>query len=195
LLFNVPNRGLSRDPPTQVGDMPKTRIPRIRITSRAREGALSVMIVVILAIGVVGNLPDAAITRAVAPVVNPIALAFGLDQRWSMYAPNPPQRQETLEVHVAMADGTDKVWTMPRLNPVFGVSFTHRWRKYKESLLSEPQIRRDFVHWVARAMTGPGERPMRADMVLITEEIPPPGANRAGQTAVQTLYSEVLTGN
>jgi hypothetical protein len=92
------------------------------------------MIVVILAIGVVGNLPDAAITRAVSPVVDAIALPLGLDQNWSMYAPDPPKSQQNIEVHIAMADGTEKVWTLPRLNPVFGVAFSHRWRRFKEGL-------------------------------------------------------------
>ncbi|MEB3982868.1 hypothetical protein OQ968_16530 [Mycobacterium sp. 663a-19] len=162
---------------------------------RIRESATSAMIVVILAIGVVWNLPDAAITRAVVPLLRPIALPLGLDQNWSMYAPNPPQRQENIEVHVAMADGSDKVWTLPRLNPVFGVAFSHRWRKFKETLLTEQQTRPDFVHWVVREMTRPGDHPVRVDMRLRTEDIPPPGVSGPRRTAVETLYSEELTGN
>jgi hypothetical protein len=163
--------------------------------SRIREIATSAMIVVILAIGVVGNLPNAAITRAVSPLADRIALPLGLDQNWSMYAPNPPQRQENIEVHITMADGADKVWTLPRLNPVFGVAFSHRWRKFKESLVTEEQIRPDFVHWVVRELTGQGERPVHVEMLLRTEAIPPPGVSGPGRTAVQTLYSEKLTEN
>lgn len=162
-------------------------------TSRIREIATSAMIVVILGIGVVDNLPDAAITRAVSPVVDWIALPLGLDQNWSMYAPDPPRSQQNVEVHIAMADGNEKVWTLPRLSPVFGVAFSHRWRKYKESLLADPGIRPDFVHWVVREMTGPGDRPVHVEMLLRTEDIPPPGVSGSGRTGVQALYSEKLT--
>lgn len=163
--------------------------------SRIRAIATSAMIVVILGIGVVWNLPDAAISRALWPPLRSVAFAVGLDQNWSMYAPNPPQRQEDIEVHVVMADGSDKVWTLPRLNPVFGVAFSHRWRKFKEGLLTDPQLRPDFVHWVVREMAGPGDRPVRVDMLLQTEELLPPGVGGRGRTAVESLYSEELTGD
>jgi hypothetical protein len=166
-----------------------------RDLSRVREIAISAMVIVILAIGVVCNLPDSAIKRTMSPVIYPIALPVGLDQNWAMYAPDPPRRQEDVEVHIAMADGTERVWTLPRLNPVFGIAFTHRWRKYKESLLLEESIRPDFVQWVVRELTGPGDRPVHVEMLLRTEGIPPPGASAPGQTSVQTLYSENLTQN
>jgi hypothetical protein len=189
--------------------MPETRVPRrltatwgavqrrvrVRRSSRPREIAISVMVIVILGVGVVGNFPDAAITRAASPVVDRIALPLGLDQRWSMYAPDPPRRQEEIEVHVAMADGTDKVWTLPHLNPLFGIAFSPRWRKFKENLLTEKQIRPDFVHWVVRELTGPGDRPVYVEMLLRTEELLPPGVTRAKRTAVEMLYSEKLTEN
>jgi hypothetical protein len=162
---------------------------------RVRDIAVSAMVTVILAIGVVCNLPESAIKRTMSPVIYPIALPVGLDQNWSMYAPDPPRRQEDVEVHVAMADGTERVWTLPRLNPVFGVAFSHRWRKYKESLLGEQSIRPDFAHWVVRELSGPGDRPVHVEMLLRTERIPPPGDSGPGQTAVETLYSENLTQN
>jgi hypothetical protein len=164
-------------------------------TTRIREIAISAMILVILTIGVVRNLPDSALTQAALPAVDRIALPLGLDQNWSMYAPNPPRRQENIEVRITMADGKYEVWTLPRLNPIFGVGFSHRWRKFKETLVADEQIRPDFVHWVVREMTPPGEHPARVDMFLQTEDLPPPGVSEPGSTAVQTLYSEDLTGN
>ena len=107
--------------------MPATR-------SRIRETAISLMIVVILAIGVVWSLPASAIRNAVSPILAPIGLAAGLDQDWSLFAPTPPVRQENVEVHVAMASGKDEVWTLPTSNPIFGAPLTHRWRKFKEEL-------------------------------------------------------------
>ena len=163
--------------------------------SRVREPAISAVIVLVLAIGVEWSLPNSAIKAAMSPILEPVGLATGLDQNWSLFAPTPPQRQENIEVHVAMSSGIDKMWTLPRTNQVFGVAFTHRWRKFKETLITTPQIRAEFVHWVVRQSTGPGEHAVHAEMLLRTEDIPPPGVKDQGQTAVQTLYSEDLTGN
>lgn len=163
--------------------------------SRIRQVAISAMIVLIIAIGMVNNLPASAIKRAASPLSDPIALSAGLDQNWSVFAPNPPTRQEDVEVHVAMASGTDKVWKFPRLNPVFGVALSHRWRKFKESLLSSPQLRPEFAHWVVRELTEPGDHAVHVDMLLRTEDIPSPGVRERGRSAVQTLYSENLTAN
>ena len=160
-----------------------------------REGATSVLIVVILAIGVVRSLPDAAITRAVSRILDPIALATGLDQNWSVFAHIPPTHQEDIEVRVAMADGTERVWALPRADPILGVAFSHRWRKLKENLLNAPQIRPDFVHWVVRQLIEPGDRAVHVDMLLLTVDIPPPGIQEPGGTVVETLYSENLTEN
>jgi hypothetical protein len=161
---------------------------------RLRQAALSAMIVVILAMGVVSNLPDSAITRAVYPALRPVLLVSGLDQNWSMFAPTPPQRLEYLEVHVVMENGADKVWTVPRRNRVMGVAFSHRWRKFKEALVTTRDIRQDFAHWVVRQLSGPGDRPVRVDMVLRTQQLPPPGVAGPGQIGAETLYSENLTG-
>ena len=164
-------------------------------TSRIGEGAISAVIVVVLAVGVVSNLPESAITRLMSPVIRPIALGLGLDQSWALFAPIPPHRQEYIEVHVAMAGGVDKVWTLPQRNRILGVAFSHRWRKFKESLLTNEEIRPDFVHWVVRKLSAPDDRPVRVDMLLLTQDLPPPGVDEPEPIAVQTLYSENLAGN
>jgi hypothetical protein len=162
--------------------------------SRLSKAAISAMIVIILACGVMSNLPDSAITRAVYPLLRPVTLASGLDQNWSMFAPTPPQRLEYLEVHVVMANGADKVWTVPRRNRIMGVAFSHRWRKFKEALVTNADIRPDFAHWVVRQVSEPGDQPARVDMVLRTQHLPPPGVQEPGQVGAEILYSENLTG-
>jgi hypothetical protein len=158
------------------------------------EGAISALIAVVLLIGVVWNMPDAAIKRALAPLLAPIAVSSGLEQYWTMYAPDPPQRLENLEVHVTMADGGDRVWTIQPHDRVVGVAVHHRWRKLKESLVAEPAIRPDLAHWVVRQLTGPSERPVRVNMILRTEVLPPPGVSGRGETRTETLYDEKLAG-
>ncbi|WIM86217.1 hypothetical protein PT015_15005 [Candidatus Mycobacterium wuenschmannii] len=159
---------------------------------RIRNAATSALIIVFLLTGVAWNLPDAAITRAIAPILRPIALPLGLDQSWSMYAPNPPRQQENIEVHVTMADGSDRAWTLPQLNPVLGVELSHRWRKVKETLVTDRQSRADFAHWVVRELSRPGDHPRRVEMILRTESISPPGTNEPRHTGAESLYIESL---
>lgn len=158
------------------------------------EGAISAMIAVVLLIGVVWNLPDSAIKRVLVSPLEPIAVSTGLDQYWTMYAPDPPQRLEKLEVHVTMADGSDRVWTIAPRDRIVGVGAHHRWRKLKESLASEPQIRAGWAHWVVRQLTGPSERPVRVRMILKTQVLPPPGVSGRGEAGTEPLYDENLAG-
>ncbi|MDT5054626.1 MAG: hypothetical protein QOF66_2992 [Mycobacterium sp.] len=164
--------------------------------SQIREGAISALIATVILIGVVSNMPDSAIKAVLAPTLTPIAVGTGLDQFWGMYAPDPPSRLEDLEVHVTMADGGNRVWKLPtQYDRVVGVAVSHRWRKLKESLLSEPQIRPELAHWVVHQLTVPAERPIRVYMILRTEVLTPPGTSGRGATGVDTLYDEDLAAN
>jgi hypothetical protein len=160
------------------------------------EGAISALIAVIVLIGVVWNMPDSAIKQMLTPVLAPIALGTGLEQGWAMYAPNPPRRLENLEVHVTMATGGDRVWTLPASDDrVLGPVAAHRWRKLKESLFSQPEVRPQLAHWVVRELTGPSERAVRVYMILRTQDLPPPGTSGPGASGVEPLYDEILSGS
>ena len=108
------------------------------------EGVVGALVALIVLIAVVSNLPaGSSLKQSLEPVLTPIAMATGLEQYWSMYAPNPPQRLEELEVHVLMADGADRVWTLPLdQDPVVGVAVSHRWRKLRETLYGDARSRR-----------------------------------------------------
>jgi hypothetical protein len=160
------------------------------------EGALSALIAAIVLIGVVWNLPDSPIRNALMPAVSPIALGTGLEQSWSMYAPNPPNRNDVLEVHVTMADGSDRMWTLPfSQDRVIGVAISHRWRKLKETLFDHPDLRGQVAHWVVGQLTAPSERAVRVQMIVRIQELTLPGTSGPGKTGVDTLYDEKLAGN
>jgi len=202
----VAEKGLGTSPDRKEGDLRWTAERVAAVQRHLREfansfdrspmgeGAISTLIVVVLLIGVVWNMPESAIKRLLVPPLEPIAVSTGLDQYWTMYAPDPPQRLENLEIHVTMADGADRVWTVQPRDPIVGVGAHHRWRKLKESLTSEPQIRADWAHWVVRQLTAPSERPVQVRMILKTEVLPPPGVDGTGKTATETLYDETLSG-
>jgi hypothetical protein len=111
-----------------------------------------------------------------------------------MYAPEPISRLETVDVHVTMADGGDRVWTNQRGDRVIGPFAWYRWQKLKENAPREPDIRAGIANWVVRELTEPAEHAVRVQMILRTELLPPPGEVGPGTTTVETLYDETLSG-
>jgi hypothetical protein len=162
--------------------------------SRAGEALISAAVTVVVLIGVVWNLPDSAAKRVVAPTLRPVATASGLAAEWRMYAPDPISAVETLEVHVRMADGGDRMWSFHRGDLVLGPFAWYRWQKLKESAPRAPDIRAGIAHWVVRKLTTPAEHPTRVQMIFRTQEMPPPGNDGPTATKVETLYDEKLTG-
>jgi len=158
------------------------------------EGVVGAVVALIVLIAVVSNLPaGSSLKQSLEPMLTPIAMATGLEQYWSMYAPNPPQRLEELEVHVTMADGADRVWTLPLdHDPVVGVAVSHRWRKLRETLYGDPRSRPALAAWVVDQVSGPAERPVGVQLIVHTETLPAPGQSGPGDTGVEILYQEDL---
>jgi hypothetical protein len=152
------------------------------------------LVVVVLLIGVVWSLPDAELKRRVAPVLQPVASATGLEQDWRVYAPEPLRRLEFVEVRVIMADGDQRVWTNPRGDRVVGAFAWYRWQKLKENLVRQPAIRAGVAHWVVHRLTGRSEHAVRVQMLLRTELLAAPGSDGPTNRGQEILYDEILTG-
>lgn len=155
---------------------------------------ISGLIVVVLITGVVWSLPDAEFKRRLTPVLQPIASAAGLEQSWRMFAPEPPRRQEFLEVRVTMADGVQRVWTNPRGDRVVGAFAWYHWQKVKENLVHNPASRVGVAHWVVHRLTGRAEHAARVQMILRTELLPTPGTDGPPTLGKEILYDEKLAG-
>jgi hypothetical protein len=162
--------------------------------SRAGEAVISCVIVVVLIIGVVWSLPDAEIKHRLTQILQPVASAAGLEQSWRMYAPEPLQRLEFLDVRVTMANGVQRVWTNPRGDRVAGAFEWYHWQKVKENAVHDPAIRVGLAHWVVRRLTGRSERAVRVQMILRTESLPAPGTDVTPARGEEILYDENLTG-
>jgi hypothetical protein len=158
------------------------------------EAVISALVTVVVLIGVVWNLPDSQVKRTVTPTLRPIAAASGLQQTWQMYAPDPISALEGMDVHVTMADDSERVWSWHRGDRVIGPFAWYRWQKMKEQAIREPQGRAGIAHWVVRELTTPAERPVRVQIRFRNELLPPPGADGPKTVTVETLYDEVLNG-
>ena len=160
----------------------------------AGEVLISAPVTAALVIGVVWNLPDSEIKRSAQPSLQPLAVASGADQIWRMYAPDPVRRIEILEIHVTMADGSDRVWSFNQGERVIGQFHWYRWQKLKEQAIREPGIRAGLAMWVVRHLTTPGEQPQRVRMIFRSEELLPPGKVGTPATENDTLHEKDLTG-
>lgn len=159
----------------------------------AGEAVASGIVVMVLLIGVVWSLPSSTIKRSIAPSVRPAALAFGLDQNWRVFAPNPPRSATAIEVHVLVdEDGTPRTWRPPHGNGVYGQYSWYRWQKLKESVLNPASgfDRSDFVRWVVREITDPREHPTYVEVVERIDTLPVPGSSVPSKRSYKLVYSE-----
>jgi hypothetical protein len=162
--------------------------------SAAGEALISAVVAVVVLIGVVWNLPDSHVKRTITPTLRPIAAATGLQQTWSMYAPEPISGLEDLQVRVRMSDGSERTWSWQRGDRLIGPFAWYHWQKLKEQAIRDPDSRAGIAHWVVRQLTTPAERPIRVLMLLRNELLPQPGKEGPRTVTVKSLYDEPLNG-
>jgi hypothetical protein len=160
--------------------------------SFAGEVLISALVTAAMIIAVVWNLPDSEIKRSAQPVLEPVARSSGLEQVWQMYAPDPVRRLEILEVHVTMADGSDRVWSFNEGERVLGPFHWYHWQKLKEQAIRQPGIRPGLAMWVVRHLTVPGDRPVHVQMLFRSQDLAPPGKPATSGFTTETLYDRRL---
>jgi hypothetical protein len=172
----------------------------LTLQQRFERSSVGKMVISVLLLGVivvcaVWNLPASPIRDALVPAVRPIAGVTGFDRAWAMYG-EPNRRVETVEVHVRMATGENRVWTMEPGSP--GVGWWDRWIMLSYAAVGDPSIRPTLARWVVGQVTKPDERPQSVSMILRTETLQAPsdeqpeGGRRP--TAMKLLYQENLAG-
>jgi hypothetical protein len=162
--------------------------------SRAGEVVISSIVILILLVGLLGNLPDSPIKRAGMPVVETLAAGTGLAERWTMFAPDVDPRLNTIQVDVTMRDQSHRIWTVRAEDRVFGVFSTAHWTKLMEYVVRVPDLRPGICDWVVRQVTGPSERAAHVAMSLHTQNLVAPGEETSRATATKILYEADLTG-
>jgi hypothetical protein len=160
--------------------------------SRAGKIAISVFVALFVLVGVVWNIPDSPIRRAVLPAMEPVAAPVGLDQYWGMYG-NPSKRAETIEVQVKMADGQIRVWTIEPGAP--GIGWWNRWIMIRRAVMTDANVRPQVARWAVREITRSDENPVAVAILLKTQNLSAPGEETAssGKSATKVLYQEALT--
>ncbi len=130
---------------------------------------MSVFLVALLAAVVLWNLPESPVRERSAPVVEPFVNAAGLDQRWNLFAPDPPRQTLQVVARIEYTDGSLALWHSPR---------NDRWRKWLGAIPSQRSrsLWEPTAAWIGAHHDGGGRQTRRVELILRRRDLPPPGS-------------------
>ncbi|MDQ3353662.1 MAG: hypothetical protein M3507_04105 [Actinomycetota bacterium] len=157
------------DPPGVAADVPGPSLQERLETSQFGRRLLSVLLVAVVAAAVLWNLPESAVREQTAPVVEQIVNTVGLDQRWNLFAPNPPRRTFEVVARIEYTDGSLVLWRSPR---------NDRWRKWLGTIRSERSRRlwEPTAAWIATHHDSAGRQTRRVELIVRWRDLPAPGS-------------------
>ena len=137
------------------------------------------------------NLPQSRLRETLDRVAAPYSRALGVDQSWSLFAPDPRTAIVEPSARVTFADGSTAVWPgVSAGGPGLDEYATSRWQKWAEWLTQEryATLWQPAAQWVARRYAATGRRPVRVELLRAISPLPPPGRAALG-TEVDTYYA------
>lgn len=142
------------------------------------QWVVSVLLIIVLAAVVVWNLPDSGLRRSIIPVVTPLMRATGLNQSWTVFAPDPPRLSLEVVARIDYSDGTSAQWRPPEGGTLVGPYRTYRWRKWAglARLDTNRKLWGSTATWVAENLDHRGRTPIHVHLVRRWRELPPPGS-------------------
>jgi hypothetical protein len=101
--------------------------------------------------------------------VEPFVNAAGLDQRWNLFAPDPPRRTLEVVARIEYTDGSLALWRSPR---------NDRWRKWLSTIPSGRSRRlwQPTAAWIAAHHDDGGRQTRRVELILRRRDLPEPGS-------------------
>lgn len=159
----------------------QTRLGRLLIT---------IFMLVTLACTIFINLPQSAPRRDVLEVAGRYLNITGLDQGWSLFAPDPRRRSIAIEARVQYANGTADTWHLPHGSALIGNYWDYHWQKWLEFVLDvrHPGLWRPAAVFIARERNRAGRRPVRVTLIRVTSLNEPPGHTPDHLPAIASAY-------
>jgi hypothetical protein len=136
--------------------------------SELGRAVISGLVVVILVVIVAANLPASELQRQVTRIAEPVIRAVGINQVWSVFAPEPRSIVVYLEALVDYDDGTTGVWRPPD-GPPFPDSYRDvRWIRLVQSVTdpaTQGLLAPILTNWLRRELTTEKRAPVRITLV------------------------------
>jgi hypothetical protein len=125
---------------------------------------------------VVWNLPASEVRSQIRPTLRPVVNALAIDQRWSVFAPNPTTVSLAVEADVYLADGTVERYRFPHGDDLIGAYREYRWRKWERRvrLDSNDHLWEPTALWVAERY--PAGQVDQVVLVRTFSDTPEPGS-------------------
>jgi hypothetical protein len=139
---------------------------------------ISAFLVLTLLTVLAANLPDSRLKSLLNSAVHTYLYGVGLDQSWTVFAPEP--RRETIHVTatVTYEDGSKATWSVPKWDPVIGAYADYRWLKWAEYVILPEQsvnLAQPAALYVAREKASSTRRPTRVELQNRWYALEPPG--------------------
>jgi hypothetical protein len=156
------------------------------------RGILSTLIVVTLVAIVAINLPESDLRRQLLRPGQPYLNVLGVDQNWSLFAPDPRRVVIDVSALVAYNDGRTARWHFPRNGALLGTYRDYRWRKWEENLISPANayLWKPAALWAASQSARPGRTITLVTLVEDYALLALPGVDPSvGPTQHRTIYA------
>jgi hypothetical protein len=157
---------------------------------------ISAVLLVTLITLLTANLPASRLEGLLLSADHEYLYGAGLDQSWSVFAPDPRRQTIHVTAQVTFADGSQATWHVPTRDPVIGEYTDYRWLKWTEYLISpaDSNLWRPAALYVARRLSTPTRRPTKVALINQWYNLPPPGqAQQPPFISTQTFYTTPIT--
>jgi hypothetical protein len=140
---------------------------------------MMITIFIVLTVGAVfaQTMPNSTIKDGAVTLVRPYLALTGLEQNWSIFAPNPRAQSSYILARVERADGSVAVRQIPT-GVGLSAYWEYRWRKFAESM-AEPGggrgLWRSYAEWVVSEDQRAGGDPVRVTLMRRSSRTLPPG--------------------
>ncbi len=165
---------------------------RLEESSLGRK-ILSCLIVTTLVAIVAINLPESELRRQLLRPGQPFLNAIGVDQNWSLFAPDPRRVVIDVSATIVFDDGKTVQWSFPHEGALIGTYRDYRWRKWGENLINPANaaiLWRPAALWAAAQNARPGHATTGVSLVERFAALAPPGVEPSvGPTEQRVFYA------
>jgi hypothetical protein len=160
---------------------------------------ISAFVIVTLLVIFASNLPrlhDSELKRKLSRIGTPYLGATGIDQSWSVFAPEPVKTNNGFTALVTFRDGNTAQWQAPQDDRFLGAFREGRWSKWLE-VVRNPIYTEDVLKpaaaWIARRYATDGRRPVRVTFIRAWQDIPAPGSELKNLWHAEAYYTLDVT--